>query len=76
VDNKEQEIIALAYLDSSVCIACFILALIARSGQKLQAEAANKEALTIASYTIQVQGLPPDATSQQVCSAASASYLF
>lgn len=68
LDSKEQEITSLAYLDAIVCIACFVLALIARSAQQLQAEAANKEALTIASYTIQVQGLPPDATSQQVCS--------
>jgi hypothetical protein len=67
LDSKDQEITALAYLDATICIACFVLALIARSAQQKQAQAANKEALTIASYTIQVQGLPPDATSQQVC---------
>lgn len=66
LDNKDKELTALAYLDAVVCVACFVLALIARSAQRMQAQAATKEALTIASYTIQVQGLPPDATSQQV----------
>ena len=67
LDKKDEELTALAYLDAVVCVACFVLALIARSAQQMQAAAANKEALTIASYTVQVQGLPPDATSQQVC---------
>jgi hypothetical protein len=73
LDSKEAEIIALAYLDAAVCIACFVLTIMARSAQKVQAEAANKEALTIASYTIQVQGLPQDATPLQVCLDASGS---
>lgn len=66
IPTKDHELIALAFLDAAVCIAAYCAALAAIAAQAALARRAERNVITISDYTIQVQGLPSAATSEQV----------
>lgn len=66
IGTKDRELIALAFLDAAVCIAAYCAALAATAAQAALARAAERNVLTVSDYSVQVQGLPTSATSEQV----------
>lgn len=67
IGSKDRELIALAFLDAAVCIAAYCAALAATAAQAALGRAVERNVITVSDYTVQVQGLPMSATSEQVC---------
>lgn len=67
IGPKDRELVALAFLDAAVCIAAYFAALAATAAQAALGRAAERNVITVSDYTVQVQGLPMSATSEQVC---------